>query len=262
MIKLTVADASLCVGGWHRDAGYSLNLTTLTDYWQLITIFKGTRQSQWDDNENKNWEVGSLAVPGPLLCQGPCCARALAVQSFILHPSSFILYFQEIHMKSALLIIDVQKEFFKFGPTTTQSLNDAIEYINAAIALFREKNLPIICVQHMEEAEKLVPGIEGFDLPDALNILPSDLHIHKTYGNSFNKTSLENELRELGVDTVIITGFCAEHCVLSTYRGAQDLDLTPIILRGSLASGTLENITFVEGISDIISYGALKKLLG
>jgi hypothetical protein len=52
------------------------------------------------------------------------------------------------------------------------------------------------------------------------------------------------------------------YCVLSTYRGAQDCDLTPIILRGSLASGVPENIGFVERISDVISYGALKKVLG
>jgi nicotinamidase-related amidase len=164
-------------------------------------------------------------------------------------------------MKPALLVIDVQKEFFKFGPTTAQSLNDAIEYINAAIALFREKRLPIISIQHVDEEDKLVPGTEGFDLPDELNIPPSDLHIHKTYGNSFNKTSLENELRALGVDTVIVAGFCAEYCVLSTYRGAQDLDLIPIILRGALASGVPENIQFVESVSDVISYGALKKML-
>lgn len=165
-------------------------------------------------------------------------------------------------MKPALLVVDIQKEFFKFGPTTAQSLNAAIEYINAAIALFREKDLPVICIQHMDEEEKLVPGEEGFGLPEELAILPSDLHIHKTYGNSFNKTSLGGELRDLGINTVIITGFCAEHCVLSTYRGAQDLDLTPIILRGSLASDNLENIKFVESIGDIMSYGVLKKVLG
>jgi nicotinamidase-related amidase len=164
-------------------------------------------------------------------------------------------------MKPALLVIDVQKEFFKFGPTTAQSLDNAIEYINTATALFREKHLPIICIQHMDEEEKLLPGEEGFELPEALDILPTDLHIHKTYGNSFIKTPLDDELRKRGVDTVIITGFCAEYCVLSTYRGAQDLDLTPIILRGSLASGIPENIRFVESISDVISYGALSKLL-
>jgi nicotinamidase-related amidase len=165
-------------------------------------------------------------------------------------------------MKPALLVIDVQKEFFKFGPTTAQSLDEAMEYINATIALFRERDLPVICVQQLDEEENLVPGEEGFGLPEQLDILPSDLHIHKTYGNAFNRTSLEAELRDRGIDTVIITGFSAEYCVLSTYRGAQDLDLTPIILRGSLASDSPENIRFVESISNIISYGVLKKVLG
>ena len=164
-------------------------------------------------------------------------------------------------MKPALLIIDVQQAFFNISPATAQSLDQAIETINAAIALFREKNLPIICIQHMDEGDKLVPGQEGFDLPDKLKILPSDLHIHKTYGNSFIKTPLESKLRELGVDTIIITGFCAEYCVLSACRGAESYDLTPIILRESLASVVPENIRFVESISDVISYEALKKVL-
>jgi len=164
-------------------------------------------------------------------------------------------------MKPALLVIDVQKKFFKLGPVAAQSLTEAIEYINAAIALFREKNLPVISVQHVDQEENLVPGQEGFDLPDELKILPSDLHIHKTYGNAFNKTPLAKELRTLGVDTVIITGFCAEYCVLSTCRGAEDLDLTPILLRGALASGNLKKIRFVESVNELVSYGALKKCL-
>jgi nicotinamidase-related amidase len=165
-------------------------------------------------------------------------------------------------MRPALLVVDIQRAFFKDDPIAAQSLQKAIEYVNAAIAMFREKHLPIICVQHMDEDDKLVPGEDGFELPDELGVLDSDLHIRKTYGNSFNRTPLEEELRKLDVDTVVITGFCAEYCVLSTYRGAQDLDLTPIILRDSLASGIPENIRFVESISDVISYGALKKALG
>ena len=165
-------------------------------------------------------------------------------------------------MKPALLVIDVQKEFFKSNAQTAQSLNGAIEYINAAIALFRAKNLPIFCVQHVNEEDKLIPGEEGFELPEGLHILPSDGRIQKNYGNAFNKTALKSKLEELDVDTVIISGYCAEFCVLSTYRGAKDLDLTPILLRGALASDSPENIKFVESISDIISYGALKKVMG
>jgi hypothetical protein len=37
--------------------------------------------------------------------------------------------------------------------------------------------------------------------------------------------------------------------------------LTPILLRGSLASENSEHIKLVESISNIISYGVLKKLL-
>ena len=165
-------------------------------------------------------------------------------------------------MNPALLVIDVQKAFFDIDAATTQSLHSAIEYVNAAMAIFREKGLPVICVQHMAKEDGLVPGTDGFDLPEALKILPTDLHIVKTYGNSFNKTPLLEELRKLGVDTVIITGFCAEYCVLSTCRGAEDVDLTPIILRGSIASGSQENVRFVEACNDAISYGALKKVLG
>ena len=106
-----------------------------------------------------------------------------------------------------------------------------------------------------------MPGEGGFELPDHLDILRSDLHIHKTYGNAFTKTALGDELRTLGVDTVIVTGFCAEYCVLSTCRGAEDVDLVPIVLREALASRAPENIKFVESVNEVISYGALEKAL-
>lgn len=164
-------------------------------------------------------------------------------------------------MKPALLVVDIQQKFFEYGPETAASLHKAIYFINQAIAFCREKNLPIIVVQHVEEAEGLVPGTPGFELPEALKILPSDRRIHKTYGNAFNKTELESALRELGVDTVVISGFCAEYCVLSTFRGAMDKDFTPALLRWGLASINPANIPFVESVNDTISLNILKKAL-
>jgi nicotinamidase-related amidase len=160
-----------------------------------------------------------------------------------------------------LLIIDVQNDFFKINQACARSLKSAIEYINEAIGIFRKKNLPITVIQHKNEKENLVPSNPGFDVPGNVKLQPQDLHIVKTYGGSLTKTGLTEKLRELGVDTVIMTGFCAEFCVLSTYRGALDHDFTPIILKGSLASGNQEHIRFVEEISETISYGALKTLL-
>lgn len=164
-------------------------------------------------------------------------------------------------MKPALLIIDVQNEFFNISQACSDSLKSAVEYIDAAIDLFRKKNLPIVVVQHKSEAQGVVPGKPSFDVPESVKLEPQDIRIVKTYGNSFTKTELAEKLHALGVDTVIVTGFCAESCVLSTYRGAQDFDFVPIILKGSLASDNAEHIKFVEEISETVSYGALKTLL-
>jgi nicotinamidase-related amidase len=164
-------------------------------------------------------------------------------------------------MRPALLVIDLQKEFFNLSQTCSDSLKSAIEYINEAIPLFRKKRLPIIVIQHMNEKEGLVPGNPGFDVHESVKLEQQDLRIVKTYGNAFTKTELSKKLRELEVDTILIAGFCAEECVLSTYIGAQDNDFTPIIMRSAIASDNPNHIKFVEEISNIISIGALRKLL-
>ncbi len=164
-------------------------------------------------------------------------------------------------MKPALLVIDVQKEFFKSDPDTEKSLTNAVQYIVPAISLFHDKKFPIVFVQHMDEGDGLLPGTEGFDLPKDFDVHPEDMRITKTYNNSFNKTGLNEKLKALGVDTLIITGYCAEWCILSTLRGAWDLDLNAIVLIGSIASGSKEAIAFVESNHEVVSFGALKTFI-
>ncbi len=162
-------------------------------------------------------------------------------------------------MKPALLVIDMQEVFFDHSPAVAESLTNAIEYINAAIAIFREKEFPIICIEDLEEEAGRVPGSAGFETTSKIELLPADPRIHKTYGNAFNKTDLHQKLQNLSVDTLILTGFAATQCVLSTYRGATDLDYSPLIFRGSLADASQDKVRFVEDIHDLISYGALVK---
>ena len=162
-------------------------------------------------------------------------------------------------MKLALMVIDMQKEFY-VGQTKDQ-MDRATEHINYVIPMFEKKGLPIIWVQDKDEGEGVVPGKEGFDFIDSLKPKPDAIRIHKTYGNSFNKTDVDKILKEAGVDTVVMTGFCAEFCVLSTYRGAKDLDYFPVILKNGIASTEEANKEFVEKISETITCGVLVKLL-
>jgi nicotinamidase-related amidase len=169
------------------------------------------------------------------------------------HYATMYLKGKVYEMKPALMIIDLQKAYY--NGEGQKSMDDACEYINAVIPLFREKGLPVIWVQDIDEESGVVPG------SDCLEPENREYRIHKKYGNSFNKTKCKEILTENDVDTVIITGYCAEHCVLSTYRGALDQDLLPVILRNAIASGNKNNMKFVEEISNTISYEVLKRVL-
>jgi nicotinamidase-related amidase len=162
-------------------------------------------------------------------------------------------------MKLALMVIDMQKEFY-VGQTKEQ-MDRATEYINYVIPMFEKRGLPIIWVQDKDEGGGVVPGTEGFEFIDSLKPKADAIRIHKTYGNSFNKTDVDKILKENDIDTIVMTGFCAEFCVLSTYRGAKDLDYFPVILKNGIASTEEAHKEFVEKISETITCGVLEKLL-
>ena len=120
-------------------------------------------------------------------------------------------------MNLALMIIDLQKAFYDDG--SKQSMDSACEYINATLALFRKAKLPVFWVQHISEEDSVIPGTDGFEFIPLLQPEEGEYRVHKKYGNSFNKTDCIEIMNEKNVDTVLITGYCAEYCVLSTYRG-------------------------------------------
>jgi nicotinamidase-related amidase len=163
-------------------------------------------------------------------------------------------------MKPAIMIIDMQKAFY-VDETTKKTMDNACEYINVLVEQFRAKTLPIVWVQHINENDNLVEGQDGFNIIEKLCPAATEPRIFKKYGNSFNKTECQKILASNSIDTVFLSGFCAEGCVLATYAGAKNFDLTPVIVRSTLASGSIENMKFVENICELISIKALIKIL-
>jgi nicotinamidase-related amidase len=166
---------------------------------------------------------------------------------------------KEWNMKPALMIIDLQKAYY--DDETKESMNKASRCINAVIPIFRKKNLPIIWIQHIEKEDGSEPGKTGFDFIDQLQPGAEDYRIHKRYRNTFNKTNSLEIIKKEKIDTVILSGYCAEFCIQGTSVGAWDQDLVPILLKDGIASGNTKNIKFIESINEIISSKALKKLL-
>lgn len=162
-------------------------------------------------------------------------------------------------MKPAFLVVDMQKAYFEGD--SRKSMEAVMPYINETAKLFRERNLPVVWIQDVDEDDGVIPETGGFEILEELKVEPGETRIHKRYGNAFNKTDLASRLQNAGIDVVVISGYCAEHCVLSTYRGALNHDLVPVLLKNGVAGGDEENLSCVKKISDVISYTMVSKVL-
>src|SRR5690606_14791664 len=140
-------------------------------------------------------------------------------------------------------------------------MDAAALYINFIVTIVEAKSLTRFWFYKQDEEDGAVAGNDAFEFIDSLKPGDGHIKIHKAYGNSFNKTDADSLLKEHGIDTVVMTGFCAEYCVLSTYRGARDLDYFPVLLKDAIASVKDANKEFVENISETITAGMLVKML-
>ncbi len=165
-------------------------------------------------------------------------------------------------LKPALLIVDMQEAYYRTatGPAR-QCWEDALEYVNEAIKLFRKKNLPVIAVENIEREEGFIPGADGFSSLATINLVPGDIRVRKERGSAFYQTELLEKMAEKGIDGFILCGYCAEWCILATLKAAADLDISAIVLKGSLISRNPERIGFVEDISECVTFGALEAFL-
>jgi len=61
----------------------------------------------------------------------------------------------------------------------------------------------------------------------------------KNYLNSFVQTELEDRLKSLGAENVVLAGFMTHMCVNSTARGAFNLGFAPTVVAGGTATRAL-----------------------
>ncbi|KMZ11743.1 Isochorismatase [Candidatus Burkholderia humilis] len=130
--------------------------------------------------------------------------------------------------KTVVIVIDVQQMFFD-GPTRAHCADEVIDGINRLTAA-REANAPVFIVQHESPADgPLARESAAWQLPAALNREASDTSIYKTVGDSFQNTLLHENLRERGIESVVLCGYATEFCVNATARRAEWLDLKTVI---------------------------------
>jgi nicotinamidase-related amidase len=128
----------------------------------------------------------------------------------------------------ALLIIDVQRRFFRTAATQAK-LPGLLAGINELTDFFHEKSLPVIHIVTAHEADDAgdPPG-EAEEIP-GIHCLGTDIFITKAHLSAFVRTGLEDRLWELDVNTVVLAGFSTNACLGLTAIDAYEPDFMPIL---------------------------------
>jgi nicotinamidase-related amidase len=143
-------------------------------------------------------------------------------------------------MKRALLIIDVQNEYFT-GLLPVTHPQGSLENITKAIETAHSNSIPVIVIQHtapQENSSTFRKGTEGWKLHPKIAGEGYDHIIEKSLPGSFTGTDLEAWLRDRNIDTLVIAGYMTQMCCDTTSRQAVHMGFSVEFL--SDATGTLQ----------------------
>lgn len=124
--------------------------------------------------------------------------------------------------KQALIVIDLQNDYFPVGAFPLWNSENTLSNTEAAIKRAREKHIPIVVVQHIADPAK---GRSPFFNQDTWGVAvhshivaaaPEAPVVVKRFADSFHQTELENTLARLEVDEILIGGMMTQNCVTHT----------------------------------------------
>ena len=146
-------------------------------------------------------------------------------------------------MTRALLIIDIQRDYFPGGRHPLVGPEEAATNAAQVLAAFRAAGEPVVHVQHAwdaPDAEYRQPGTPGFEIHDAVQPAGDEPVVLKEEPNSFVGTGLEERLHGLGVEEVVVAGMMSSMCVDATVRAAVDLGFAATVVHDACAAPDLE----------------------
>jgi nicotinamidase-related amidase len=132
-------------------------------------------------------------------------------------------------VRPALLVVDMVNDFVTgvFGNPRSQAM---VPRLAAVLTQVRAAGVPVIYCSDSHLAgvdveltihkDHAIRGTWGAEIVPALAPAPSDYSLTKRRYSAFFGTELEALLRELGIDTVILTGVATNGCVRHTAADA------------------------------------------
>jgi len=115
---------------------------------------------------------------------------------------------------TALLVIDVQQGVVDGN----HQRDEVVANVGGLVEKARQERIPVVWVQHFDEG--LVRGSDEWRIVSELAPGEEEPLVEKSYGDSFEDTTLETVLSGLGVGRLIVVGAQTDACIRSTLHGA------------------------------------------
>lgn len=146
-------------------------------------------------------------------------------------------------MNTALLMLELQNDYFPNGRTPLDKSLEACSRAEAILHACRDKKLPIYHVQHISthpDASYFLPCTKGADFYHTVQPAKNEIIIKKHYPNAFKDTNLLNSLHKNKVRHLIICGMMTHSAIDATVRAAHDFGFSCTIINDACASRQLE----------------------
>jgi nicotinamidase-related amidase len=121
--------------------------------------------------------------------------------------------------KPALVVIDVQNDYFEGGAFPLWNPGQALAATEKAIRAARAKGIPVVCVQHVAKGPSpfFSPDTQGVEIHPAIQAAAAGAPVVvKGHADAFEGTTLHETLQGLGADELIVCGMMTQNCVTHT----------------------------------------------
>lgn len=145
--------------------------------------------------------------------------------------------------KQALVIIDLQNDYFPGGKWTLSGADAAVDNAARMLAEFRKRGDLVVHVRHeftRDDAPFFAPGTAGAAIHAKVTPKAGEDVILKHHVNSFHQTPLKEILDKNGVTAPVFCGAMSHMCVDAAVRAAKDFGYDCTVIHDACASRDLE----------------------
>ncbi len=144
---------------------------------------------------------------------------------------------------TALLLIDIQNDYFAGGALPLVDSEKAVLKAKQVLLTFRAMSWPVFHIKHIAlrpGSTFFLPSTPGAEIHPELRPFPRESLIVKHYPNSFRETLLLSMLQEKDISHLVICGMMTHMCVDATVRAARDLGFTLEVIEDACATRDLQ----------------------